>query len=464
MLLLKRSLPVLFSMMLGLILVSFLYPDELSNQWNVLLITVDSLRADHLGVYGYPRRITPSIDELARRGIVFSRASAHAPFTAPSLPTLFTSAYSNKHQVWAWGDSLNPSLFTLAQILSEEGFLTGVLSAQDFFPEVLGLSRGFRWMGVGIDKKADVITREAMEWLNEHKNKKFFLWIHYFDPHQPYQPPPLIKKEMTREIIPRTILPVIKKNPSDPDIFGAFGGISEKAIIDGRRDREYYISLYDGEIKFVDREVGRLIQFLEESKLLSRTFIIITADHGESLGEHNLYFTHGYTLYEENIHIPLIFYAPQELPPGKVVSQNVGLIDITPTILDFLRIKGKGREKMEGRSLLPLIYKGRYNTSRIIYGELREPKRGRHVVYVKEGNWKLIFNVWKGDGELYNLRNDPGETRDIKGEEKEVFSRLVKRAREYLSREKKSIPGGNKSRLKEEIRRRLKGLGYLSGE
>jgi len=457
----KLAIAVIFLLSAGFWFLKRYCGGERKN-WNVLLITVDALRADHLGCYGYGKDITPHIDKLAKGGALFQNAVSQGPFTAPSLPSLMTSTYGYVHGVRGFGDMLNPSLKTLAEILREEGYLTGAVCAIDFFLDILGLKRGFQWVSTGDDKRADWITEEAMGWIKENKNRRFFLWIHYFDPHQPYDPPPDIKREVRKEVSRPSspLLPVVKKDPRDPDIYGAFGGISEKAVIEGRRDKEFYLALYDGEVKFVDREIGRLIKFLKESGLLSQTFIILTADHGEAFGEHNLYFTHGHILYEEILHVPLILYGEGVIPEGKVITEVVGLIDILPTVLDFLGIKSRGR--IEGKSLLPVVLKGKAYPSRIIYAELWEKEEdGRRLISVRKGDWKLIYNVEKNTYQLYNLKEDPKEVRNLAGEEKKKFKELRKFINKYLTRRKKYGYKGKEKELEEEIKEKLKGLGYL---
>lgn len=422
--------------------------------FNVLLITVDALRQDHLGCYGYKVDTSPNIDKFAKDGVLFKQAISQASFTASSFPSIMTSTYPDTHKVREWGDSLDSSLLTLAQALKNMNYYGGVICAHNFFISLLGLERGFDTLNTGIDLSAGEITKQAVLWLERNKSKRFFLWLHYFDPHEPYDPPAHIKKEMnigSRKRNDREV-PILKNDPEDRDIRGGLGGISSYAIVEGRKDMGYYISLYDGEIRYADEQIGVLLNKLKDLKLYGRTLIIITADHGESMGEHDLFFTHGVFLYDPLLKVPLIIGGPS-IPKGKVVTQQVQLIDIMPTVLSFLKIKA--RSGMEGSSLLPLIFNKNSNNHKYAFSEV-----SGNLKSIRTSDWKLIYDSGADKYELYNLKTDPAEKNNLAGKEKGKFKFLKERLEKWSNRSKPNAMLLRKQ-IKDQEKDRLRGLGYL---
>jgi len=424
---------------------------------NVILITIDALRPDHLGCYGYERNTSPNIDKLAKEGVLFTQAISQSSFTNPALPSLMTSMYPDVHGVRGWGDYINPLILTWAQFLNNNGFYTGAICAEDFFVAILGLEGGFDTLSKGIDLTAENITREAVLWLEKNKDKKFFLWLHYFDPHEPYRPPTHIKiePENVRFKDDDKQVPILNERPSDPDIYGGLGGIAEYAVVEGMRDKGYYILLYDKEIKYVDEQIGILLKNLEELGLDKNTLIIITADHGEALGEHNLYFTHGMFLYDELLKVPLIMVGGF-LPKNEIIKAQVESIDILPTIMDILRINYNKRG-IEGISLLPTLYSKNKNDK---YGESYAFSEFEDKKSIRSPEWKLIYTSNSEEYELYNLKEDPQELNNLADIEKDQFKLMKEKLEEWVSREKENISSLTKP-LDEETKEKLRSLGYL---
>ncbi|MBA3064093.1 sulfatase-like hydrolase/transferase, partial [Candidatus Woesearchaeota archaeon] len=361
------------------------------------------------------------------------------------------------HGVRGWGDYINPLILTLAQVLKNNGFYTGAICAHDFFVSILGLEGGFDTVSKGGDLTAENITREAVLWLEKNKDKKFFLWLHYFDPHEPYKPPVHIKiePENVRFKDDDKQVPILNERPSDPDMYGGLGGIAEYAVVEGRRDRGYYILLYDKEIKYVDEQIGILLKNLEELGLDKNTLIIITADHGEALGEHNLYFTHGRFLYDELLKVPLIMVG-EFLPKNKIIKTQVELIDIFPTIMDILRI-GYNKRGIDGVSLLPIIYSKNKNDKyweSYAFSEFEDKKS------IRSPEWKLIYTSGNEEYELYNLKEDPQELNNLADIEKDQFKLMKAKLEEWMFRAKENISSSIKP-LDEETKEKLRSLGYL---
>src|SRR5713226_2961111 len=289
---------------------------------NVVVITIDTLRADHLGCYGYKQIRTPNIDALAAEGARFERAYTPVPVTLPAHTVIFTGAYpmlSGMHDFAA--NKLSPTQPTLASVLKEQGYTTGAVIGSAVLDSRLGLNHGFdfyydhfdfnRLQESNLDemeRPGNVVADVTLDWLGKNYQKKFFLWMHLYDPHYPYRPPPPYRDEY--------------------------------------KDR-----LYDGEIAFADAQVGRLIRFLKSKGLYGNTLIVLSGDHGESLGEHGEK-THGFFIYNATLHVPLLIHLPGAAPP-RVVPDPVSLADLMPTVLQTLNLDIPSQ--VQGRSLLPLL-------------------------------------------------------------------------------------------------------------
>lgn len=343
------------------------WPDEASvdpaaagREWNVILITVDALRADHMSCYGYPFMTTPFIDRLARSGVLFERCYAQGGDSIYSLNSLMSGMLP-----WKYRNEVDPML---QDILATQGFAT-VYVGYDYVLKNGAFRNGFSETELLPGDRAEVWGRATSQTLvdgiikavDRHAHHRFFIYSHLLDPHAEY----LENMETER-----------------------FAASSQPA--------------YDGEIAFTDQHVGRLMIFLNQAGLLQKTLVVLTADHGEAFGEHGNTF-HGRYLYDESIRIPLIMSLPYV--PERRVRIPVGHVDIAPTILDFLGINPP--ESMEGISQLPLIYSG--DVAGIAPIEVfihSENYKKRGLIY---GPWKYIENLTDGTAELYHLEEDPAE-------------------------------------------------------
>src|SRR6266566_3718768 len=308
---------------------------------NIVVITIDTLRPDHLGCYGYKQIRTPNIDALAADGIRFERAYTPVPVTLPSHTVIFTGTYplySGMHDFS--GNKLNVTQPTLASVLKKHGYVTGAVVASAVLDSRFGLNRGFdfyydhfdfnRLQEANIDemeRPGNVVADVTLDWLSKNHQKKFFLWMHLYDPHYPYRPPAPYSEEY--------------------------------------KDRPY-----DGEIAFADAQVGRLIEFLKDKGLYRNTLIILSGDHGESLGEHGEK-THGFFIYNATLHVPLIIHLPGGVH-ARTVANLVNLADLMPTALAALNIQIPAQ--VQGHSLLPLISPKKEESSRSLYAETFLPR------------------------------------------------------------------------------------------
>ncbi len=428
-----------------------------ANYSNILLITIDALRPDHLGCYGYKQNTSPNIDKLAEEGILFTQAISQSTWTGSSLPSLLTATYPSTHKITNFGCILDKNLITLAQILKKENYYTAVaFGDKGWLTNFPGLDRGFDY----IFDYEDVfkLTKDIKKWINNFKDRKFFLWIHFYEyPHAPYRPPYPFNRVFITNDRPKYI-PIGKGKEF-------VGVIPEWVSEDNIADINYYLSQYDGEIAFVDSLIGEILDTLRNRNLYGKTIIIISADHGESLGERNIYFQHGDCLYNEEINVPLIIKGNM-LPSGMRIKYPVELIDIMPSLFEILRIKLN--INIDGLSFYPLVLNKNKKFSNPAFSEIGATKiisgnvADAELRSVLDGEWKLIYETSEYGirYELYNLKDDPQELNNLIGIEKERFELLKAKLEEWMSRPKPNITPLAKP-LDEQAKERLKGLGYL---
>jgi arylsulfatase len=434
----------------------------------VILITCDTLRADRLGAYGYPRDVSPNLDAFAREAVVFERAYATAPHTNPALSSLFTSRMPDEIGVAGGNRTLMPpEIVTLAELLRANGIETaavvsnwalrraatelgdaGLAQGFDHYDDRMGSSDGLR--PGHFERLADQTTDDAIAWLEGRRGSDtpFFLWVHYQDPHGPYAPP-------------EEIAALFKDSPPEGKRlrFGRShsgrGQIPAYQIIPGENRSQVYLNRYDGEIRFFDREVGRLLDWLRREGLYQESLILFTADHGESLGEHDYWFSHEEHVFHEAVHVPLMvrFPAGTPHPPG---SALVGHLDVLPTVLEFF---GLPAAPVRGTSLateeLP--------ADRIVAHTLAPVGAPHRWEGVSDGRYRLILH--RGRAMLFDVEEDPGETRDLAEVEPARVRALWERYREFLQ----AAPAdpaveGVDLPLDDATRRALEAMGYLEAE
>jgi len=389
---------------------------------NVLLITIDTLRADHLGAYGFPAAATPRLDELARRGTRFQRATASTPITLPSHASLLTALWPPSHGARSNGAfRVPPEVSTLAERLKALGWRTAAVVGGDVLSRSYGLDQGFDAYRDDVQAQMDLpgngrraaeVTDVALRLIGDGAGP-WFVWAHYFDPHLPYAPPPPF-------------------------------------------DARFASSPYDGEVAYVDREVGRLLDGLAAAGVAGDTLVVVTADHGESLGEHGES-THGVFLYDATLHVPLLLKGPGA-PAGLEVQDPARLVDVAPTLLDL--IGGLAEPFGHGRSLVPLL-RGEplpeadaYLES--LYGQVQfgwSPLIGLRT--------RALKYVRAPIPELYDLLDDPREERNLAGARVDDAAEMESRLRALEAT--LAPPSGEARRLPDaEERRRLASLGYLA--
>jgi arylsulfatase A-like enzyme len=422
---------------------------------NVLVICVDSLRADHLGCYGYKRNTSPHIDTVAHDGVLFTTAISQAPWTKPSVASLFTSMYMSVHNVWygykdtkdfAISCTLSKDIVTIAEILKIHGYETAAFGQKLHLSKEFGFKQGFDLLNMKLGKCAN-ITKNVISWFQKRHPNKFFVYIHYDDAHFPYNPPDKFK-----------MYDVYK---SSANVTGEnFKAIRSGEIKLSKEDINHIIASYDGEIRCVDEEIGFLLKQLDGMGYGNNTLLIILADHGDEFMEHGGV-AHGHTLYEELIRVPLIMKGPA-IPKKVQISGLAQSIDIAPTILDILDLQPD--REMEGKSLVPLIFRGE-DVHDYVYSERKTLNTEGFLRTIRSRRWKLIRDFETKQNLLFDLENDPGEVANVQDQYPQITADLELRLSEWLNRENAKV---NKTRFQsavkidEATKERLKSLGYAN--
>jgi arylsulfatase A-like enzyme/Tfp pilus assembly protein PilF len=398
-----------------------------TNKPSLLLVTIDTLRADHVGAYGYAKAATPTLDALARRGARFANVTTAAPLTGPSHATILTGLPPPRHGVRENVTFLLDARHaTLATRLKRAGYRTAAFVAAYPVAAAFGFGQGFDefseglhpnpGIGQGAERPANEVADAAVAWLERTRNAKepFFAWVHFYDPHAPYAPPSPYRETFA--------------------------------------DRPY-----DGEVAFADAQLGRILDALRAAGRERDTVVAVLADHGEGLGEHGET-GHGILLYESTLRVPLIVAGPP-VPEGRVISEAVGTIDLAPTLLQLL---GREAPDLPGRDLRPALAGKRVPAeglySEALFGRLN--CRWSSLRSLRDGEWKLVEGA---EPELFQLSTDPGEARNRARDDPERVERLRRTLQAAVA---SMAPGGDAARpvaLSPEQEERLRSLGYAAG-
>ena len=380
---------------------------------NVLVITIDTLRADHLGCYGYAKPTSPRLDAFAGGAVLFEQVFCQSPETLPSHTSIFTGMHPRTHKAISHESRVDKKLTTLAEVLSRRGYATGAIISSHVLDPKYGLDQGFesyrlvhymvpdRKRQEMNEREQDPTTDEALTWLRDNKGERFFLWIHWFHPHRPYNPPPRY-----REVFAGNYTGPAAEDQND----WAMKMWREKVELP-EADLAYMRGLYDGEIAFNDAQIGRVLDELASLGLAKNTIVVVTSDHGEILYEHEYYFGHDIALYDECTMIPLIMRIPGVEAARHRIQGLIQSIDIFPTVLDALGIECS--RDVEGKSLIPLIKGSADATTEYAFSEtfpFPEKCPPRHAI--RTGNAKLVWRE-EPSGEItreyYDLAADPHE-------------------------------------------------------
>jgi len=405
-----------------------------------VLIAVDTLRADHVGCYGYDRPTTPNIDRLAADALRYERAYAQAPWTTPSLGSLLSSSYPSALGIQHEASRLPSDALLLPEVLRDAGWTAGAVVSHSFCSSRWGFDRGFDSFDESEVRGQRAVTSpgvtdRALDFLDRHGAEPFFLFVHYFDPHFA-----LIEHEgfAFRDAAEPYSGPV--RSPVPFLVFGRKD--QEVTSADAREMRR----IYDSEIALTDHHIGRLLDALRERGLYEPSIVVLTADHGEEFLDHGRV-GHTKTLYRELIRVPLLVKLPGRR--GRVVTEPVGLIDVFPTILDALDLEIP--TSLQGTSLLRSV------PPRPVFSETQRQARLRSVV---DGDFKLMIDLDRGTRELYDLGRDPLERMDVSQEQPARRRELERLLSSWAKASRRSKPTPPPVELSPEERERLRALGY----
>jgi arylsulfatase A-like enzyme len=420
-----------------------------------VLITIDALRADHLGVYGYARPTSPSIDAFARESVVIEDAIAQAPYTKASIASLMTGLYPTAHKTYTVSstvadamdgdveslprmtDVLPPSVTTLAEALKARGYETAAFTTNPFLLSTFGFAQGFdRFEFIGGDEfaHAEQVLCRAVQIIENH-TKPLFLWVHLMEPHSPYTPDEKFRLELP---------PLAPARPIPRDL-----NVPPYLALHPSRDARYYESLYDAEIRTVDAALGSFFDTLRARPAWRKTAIVLTADHGEEFLEHGG-LEHNTTLYDELIRVPLIMRIPGFAP--RHVEAQAQLIDVLPTLGALAG--GPAIDHLPGQDLRPLM-RGEKVPAEPAFSE-----RVGEQYAIRTRRWKLIAGPGSGR-ELYELMRDPAEQQVLAVPRQTAeMERILERVLGDAVKTGDRVTGAS-TPVDTEMRRRLEALGYV---
>lgn len=425
---------------------------------SLVLIVIDTLRADHLGAYGYPRPTSPGLDRWAAQGALFENALASSPWTLPSFGSIFTGRYPSAHQA---GRVLKHGLFdrevakldgstrTLPEILQREGFATAAIVTNAFLHPSFGVARGFESYDFfqtvrGDSRRAQEVVDRALAWLDARDERPFFLLVHFFDPHISYDPPDSTRGRFSSDYAGELTYPVYQQ-------LQIRAGLIE---LDAA-DRRFISSAYDEEIAYLDGQLDRLLGAMANRGLFDEALVVLTADHGEELFDHDG-FEHGHSQYQELLHVPLVFWGPGVVDAR--ITAPASHVDFLPTLLDALDISAPGG--LAGISLWPALR-----------GESEPPSRAllaEGILYGAERKallrwpFKLIEGEDGGAAQLFDLSADPRERRDLAATQIAGREALAAELSERLRVARDGAPSPERAAIDAPTREGLRALGYLA--
>jgi arylsulfatase A-like enzyme len=438
---------------------------------NVILILIDTLRADHLGSYGYPRETTPFLDSLANEGAKFTRAYTHASWTKPSVASILTSLYPATHGANHFAAALPESVVSVGELMHEAGFVTYAHVTNPNLKSIFHFDQGFQFYDDysmrdrlylaalrGLPLLAEPLMNltgrkfsfrdydgagranaRIFRWLDRYHDERFFMYLHYMDPHFPYAAP-----ESYADRIPQ-LLPAGSGTPA----------------------RRSALAGYDAEIRFVDEAIRDLMTRLRDLGIADETVVIVTSDHGEAFGEHGDW-GHDHTIYQDQLHVPLIVHSRALIPRPSVIDTPVRSVDIAPTILGLAAVAPP--DAMEGRDLMPMM-RGEGVESGAVFVDHSAAKNDHRLKgLIAEDGWKYILTLdsklrdTREDGreELYDLGRDPGELDDLSRSRPRTLRALRRRVAELSRRSKsRALDPARADALDPATEQQLKALGYL---
>ncbi len=457
---------------------------RLDSDTPIVMVVIDTLRADRVGFDGYGRETTPALDALAEESIVFERAWSPAPWTLPAMVSTMTSTWPLDHGVVAAGQRIGPDQSPLAERLRRQGFRTAAFVANPLAATASGLDAGFE----RVERSRRTVSLEAIEgWLEEHQTEPFFLYVHTTEPHLPYaapgrffeqigHPPPERRKGLVQRMYRYRSLTRRAGPEAEPAGTDVESRQRESLKVFRRRKGDLDL-LYDASVAWADHNFGALVEALRRRGLLDRCLLVVFSDHGEEMLEHGGVL-HGQSLYAELTRVPMLWRLPGGERGGSRVAESVSLVDVAPTLFDLVgrasgepaftgrsfadRLLGAGSAEAEAPAAVTSVRVERG------YDYPTDPPRGDLNLAAVEGSWKAIWDADNDRLELYDLAADPAELHDRSADEPERAARLGAVLRSWLAaRPSLATPPGEDGApsvhqaLDDEDLERLRALGYI---
>ena len=461
---------------------------------NIIFVMIDTLRADRIGAYGHPGHLTPTIDALAAEGVLFENCASAAPWTLPSVSSMFCSFYPSVHKATTYhADASKDSrlsrsvamfdkddvFLTIPKLLKQQGYATAGFSANPFIRAEHGFGSGFDfWADCMSSDGGDAISAAALDWLDRRGESKapFFLYLHYMDVHGPYDAQPefldplveQVEQDPGRKLWPREFNRLsrsLRKPPLNDSTPGRFEEL--------KWYENYWIARYEAGVAEMDDVLSHLVDYLKAHHLWDSAYVILVSDHGQGLCEHGAW-DHGSSQFQTALHVPMVLRWPGVLPSGRRVSERVRMIDLLPTLVD--QLGGSLPSELQGETLMPLILNQKGSADRIAFAESRKGslESGHEQKAIFSGSWKLIRQT-KRRGEpkvgdttyrLYNVSHDPSESNDLAPTRPEKVAELRKLLEQQIQRN--SVLGrgiiAHEHILSDDAAQRLKSLGYVGDD
>jgi len=428
---------------------------QVTKPHGIILISLDNLRADHLGVYGYQRNTSPFIDSFAKESIVFNNAVVQSPWTLPSHMSIMTSLYPSFHGVRKYPNFLNDEEVTIAELLKEAGYETAAFTDGGFMAASFGFDQGF---DIYEDQRIGIanILPKVKAWLNSNKSSPFFLFIHCYDIHNPFNPPPPYNSMFHDFPYTGRLLP-------SPKVFRA---ITKNKLKVNEDDIRHFIALYDGGIRYTDAMIGEFLTYLQNSGIMNQSLIIITSDHGEEFMEHGQ-FGHKQLHYRPMLQVPLIIHIPNYPKKEIRIQELVQSIDLLPTILDIVDLPAF--PEAQGRNLFPLIKRHKSRLRRSLWKVFHPFAKQPNISFsenIQIDQWSIINNDYQmitnfktSSVQLFNLKADPMGKMDRAKDHGDITGQLFSKWEELHGT--KSNNSLSLINLDEETSKQLEALGYV---
>jgi len=424
---------------------------EKISSYNLIILLLDAAAANHLSIYGYNRKTTPFIDELAQKGIIFENAFTNASYTLASASTIYTGLPPAAHGVVSSDFAVPQDAKLLSEYFKKAGYKTAAFTGNYFFSKAFGFDQGFDLFYEPPLKDlllhSDMIVKEAKNWIKNNINNKFFMYIHFREPHVPYSIPKNFEFNFWEGQIPTNKLQELRSvNCTD---------FTQRPT----EEINFIISQYDTLLRYIDSKVAELIKFIDENKLLEKTVIVVLSDHGQSFWQHGIH-THSLQLYDETIKIPMIFYLPHILQAkNKKINNLFEMIDLMPTLLELFNLKSE--KDLPGKSFVSCMFLQNCPDKEFVIS--RNESMSATLFSIRNHQYKLIASKNKKQFELYDLLKDPEEKNNIFDQQNIISKYFLQNLDQNLKNSLKyKYFTPQLSKLTGEMREKLKALGYVN--